>query len=138
MLDWFQAQSVLKKHGPSYSIRHAIANGFRPHLRVSRAWPREENEIGSDDNTRITSLLSINFECEDYPTADEILSAWPESAPDEETLLLTISATLLDALDEAKDAGLSEGFDRPSLDVQSVSHHPQNAHQRGFYPIIRL
>ena len=43
----------------------------------------------------------------------------------------------MDSLEEAKDLGLFQGWDRTSHDVPSVAAHRQNAYRHGHYPITR-
>jgi hypothetical protein len=82
-------------------------------------------------------LLHLDFDPADHPPYTEILAAWPQVLEDEVALFRSLERTLLDALEEADDIGFLQGWDRPSYDVPSVAHHPQNAHHRGFCPITR-
>jgi hypothetical protein len=53
-------------------------------------------------------------------------------------LLRTLDRAISDAIEEAHDLGLTDGWDKTSYDVPSVARHPQNAYHRGFYPIVRV
>ena len=69
-----------------------------------------------------------------HGSPDEILEAWPRVIDQEVALFHALERTLIDALEEASDAGFLEP-DRASWDIPSVAPHAQNAHHSGLLPL---
>ena len=134
---WYLAAGNIKRGQADFEARTLILKLLRPRLKVDKAlhWGYEERDPNRPE--ALTDLLRLEFDPADHPPATEILAAWPENAEHEIALFRTLDRALLDALDEAEDLGLLEGWDRTSYDVPSVAPHPQNAHRSGFYPITR-
>ena len=109
---------------------------LRPQLNVKRALHLYERGVSTVPET-VHDLLRLEFDPADHPPVSDILKAWPQNEAQELALFKTLERAMWDALDEAQDIGLFEGWDRTSYDVPSVALHPQNAHRLGFYPLTR-
>lgn len=134
---WFLIAPNIRRGEADSEVRRLIRRILRPRLQISKAlrWGDEARNLNTPET--LHDLLRIEFNPAKHPPASEILAVWPQDADQEIALFRTLDRTLLDALEEAQDVGLLDGFDRTSYDVPSVAPHPQNAHRSGFYPITR-
>jgi hypothetical protein len=134
---WYQAAPAIKRGEVDFETLRLVRRILRPTLEVNKTlrWNLE----GCDPKTSETlhDLLQLEFDPADHPSATDIIAAWPQVLEHEVALFRTLDRVLLDALEEAQDLGLLDGWDRTSYDVPSVAAHPQNAHRSGFYPITR-
>jgi hypothetical protein len=135
---WYQLAPRIKAGHVGFQARRLVAGMLRPRLRVAKAvfWRGEAPPPGEPEV--LPQLLRLEFQPAELPPLGEILRAWPQTTDDEAALFRSVDRALLDALEEALDAGFLDGLDRTSWDVPSVAHHAQNAHRSGFYPIIRV
>jgi hypothetical protein len=134
---WFLIAPNIKRGEADFQARHLIGRILRPRLQISKAlrWGDEARELNAPE--ALHDLLRLEFDPAEHPSANDILTVWPQDAEQEIALFRTLDRALLDALEEAQDVGLLDGWDRTSYDVPSVAAHPQNAHRSGFYPITR-
>jgi NAD-dependent SIR2 family protein deacetylase len=134
---WFLISPNIKRGVTDFEARRLISRILRPQLQISKAlhWGNETREVDAPE--ALHDLLRIEFNSAEHPPVNEILDVWPQDIEHEVALFRTLDRALLDALEEAQDVGLLDGWDRTSYDVPSVATHPQNAHRSGFYPITR-
>ncbi len=134
---WFVAAPHIKRGAVDYEARRLVCRILRPRLKITKAlrWGIEARD--ADASESLHDLLRLELDPADHPSATEILAIWPQDIEQEVALFRTLDRALLDALEEAQDLGLLDGWDRTSHDVPSVSPHPQNAYRSGFYPITR-
>jgi hypothetical protein len=111
---------------------------LRPQLQVRPALHLYEQQNGGSHPEAIGDLLRIEFDPAEHPPPTDVLAAWPQNTAQEIALFRTLNRAMLDALEEAEDVGLLEGWDVTGYDVPSVAKHPQNAYRSGFYPITRV
>jgi NAD-dependent SIR2 family protein deacetylase len=121
-----------------FGFRSAVAELFRPMLHVRRPvkWPYTEQREA--DTVTARSLIEVDFEVSHPPRMQEVIDVLPEDAELVEGLLRTLCRSLDAALDQARDAGFVEPYDRSSGDVPSIAEHDQNRHRGGFLPLVRL
>lgn len=134
---WYQAAPAIKRGQVDFGTRRSISQVLRPRLEINRALRWDYEPRDPDAPEALHDLLRLEFDPMEHPPATEILAAWPQDIEHEVALFRTLDRALLDAMEEALDLGLLDGWDRPSYDVPSVAAHPQNAHHHGFYPITR-
>ena len=134
---WFLIAPNIKRGDVDFEARRLISQILRPRLQISKAirWGDEASDASAPE--KLYDLLRLEFDPADHPPANDILAVWPQDAEQEIALFRTLDRALLDALEEAQDICLLDGWDRSSYDVPSVAAHPQNAHRSGFYPITR-
>lgn len=134
---WSSAVRSIKQGDVGYETRRRVASILRPTLEVSRTsnW-REAPEGGDPESLR--QLLTVDFSSTHYPSPDEILKARPQDIDHEVDLFLVLNRVLIDALEEACDAGFLDSRDRASNSVPSVAAHVQNQNRDGFCPITRV
>ena len=135
--EWYLASRHIQQGEAGHDSRQIIRRVLQPQLAIEKAWRLNEVPERNEGEERLDDLLRIEFRCGDHPAADEILKAWPESVDQEVALFRVLERALIEALEEAKDVGYLDGWDRADGDVPSVASHPQNAHRSGFYPIVR-
>jgi hypothetical protein len=135
---WYQAVPAIKRGDVDFETRRLVSRILRPKLEINKppCWPGEAGDPAEPETLR--DLLRFEFDPPEHPPTIEIVAAWPQTIEHEITLFRALNRTLFDALDEARDIGLLEGWDRTSYDVPSVAAHPQNAYRRGFYPLTRV
>ena len=133
---WYLAVDNIRRGEADYDARQLVRRILRPQLIVKRALHLYERGDPNAPET-LHDLLRLEFDPADHPPVSEILQAWPQNEPQEIALLRTLERAMLDALDEAQDVGLFDGWDRTSYDVPSVASHPQNEYRSGFYPLTR-
>jgi NAD-dependent SIR2 family protein deacetylase len=134
---WYQAVPAIKRGQVDFGTRRFVSQILRPRLEINKAlrWDDEPRDPNAPE--ALHDLLRLEFDPVEHPTATDILGAWPQDIEHEGTLFRTLDRALLDAMEEALDLGLLDGWDRSSYNVPSVAAHPQNAHRHGFYPITR-
>jgi SIR2-like domain len=134
---WYLAADNIKRGEADFEARQLVRRILRPRLDVKKTlrWGDEAKDPNASET--LHDLLRVEFDPAEDPPASEILAAWPQAAAQEIALFRTLDRAMLDALEEAEDVGLFEGWDRTSYDVPSVAAHRQNAHHSGFYPITR-
>lgn len=134
---WYQAAPAIKRGQIDFGALRFVSRSLRPRLEINKAlwWDVEPRDPAAPE--AMHDLLRLEFDPVEHPTATEILAAWPQEIEHETALFRMLDRALLDAMEEALDLGLLDGWDRPSHDVPSVAAHPQNAHRHGFYPITR-
>jgi hypothetical protein len=134
---WYQAVPAIKRGQVDFGTRRFVSQVLRPRLEINKAlrWDDEPRDPNAPE--ALHDLLRLEFDPVEHPTARDILGAWPQDIEHEGALFRTLDRALLDAMEEALDLGLLDGWDRSSYDVPSVAAHPQNAHRHGFYPITR-
>jgi hypothetical protein len=118
--------------------RAAVVDVLRPRLRVAKPlrWPGLTEEAEASPSA--ANLVRVDYEPHhNRPSSHELLQSWPRDAKSEEGLLLSLIEALREALEEAREVGFIDGFDRSLWDVPAVSDHPQNRYRTGFYPIVR-
>jgi NAD-dependent SIR2 family protein deacetylase len=135
---WYLRARHIARGRADHEARVLVRRLLQPRLEVktSYRWLAEETDPQTPETVR--SLLWLDFEPPERPPCDEILAAWPKATDKEVELLRVLDRALVDALEEAEDAGILEAWDSASHDVPSVAPHPQNAHHTGFYPITRV
>ncbi len=134
---WFRAMSRMKKGNTDFESRRVISSLLRPRFHVSKVlqWPKEESAPVAAET--LHDLISLDFEAARYPPVHEILAALPHELAQEILLFSTLERALIEALEEAREVGFLDGWDRASYDVPSVAPHGQNSYRTGFYPITR-
>jgi len=139
--DWFEIVPRIKRGEHSPELISRLAQVLQPRLRVGKRMHWGE-EVVDKKLERPSDLISISFVIEDYPTEDEILSAWPENAkPDlDEKLLNQLTLALSDSIEKAIESEVesSLGYSLSDSDVPSIAKHDQNAYRAGFLPIVRV
>lgn len=139
--EWFDIEPRIKRGEQSPELLERLANVLRPKLRVRKrlTWYEEENRRKLEHPT---DLISIDYEIEDGVTEEDVLSAWSQDIPADvdEKLLALLTNALSAALEDASEAGVESntGNGVSDSDVPSVAKHEQNAHRRGFHPIVRV
>ena len=135
---WYLAAGNIKRGEADFEARQLVRRILRPRLDVKKPlrWGDEVKEPNAPE--ALHDLLRIEFDPAEHPPASEILAAWPQVAAQEIALFRTLDRAMLDAFEEAQDAGLFDDWDRTSHNVPSVAPHPQNAYRSGFYPITRV
>jgi len=133
---WYLAAGNIRRGEADYEARQLVLRILRPQLEVKRALHLYEREDPNATET-LHDLLRLEFDAAAHPPVSEILEAWPRNSTQELALFRTLDRALWDALDEAQNIGLFDGWDRTSYDVPSVASHPQNAYRSGFYPLTR-
>lgn len=135
--NWYQAAPSIRRGEVDFETRRLISRILRPRLEINRPlrWADEPRDPNAAE--ALHDLIRFDFDPAEHPPATEIIAAWPQTLEHEIALFRTLNRTLLDALEEAQDVGLLDGWDRTSYDVPSVASHPQNAYRRGFYPLTR-
>ena len=139
--EWFDIAPGLKAGERSQALLEQLADVLRPKVRVGKrlSWS-DENPVVRPEQP--SDLISIDYETEEHLTGEEVVSTWPENAPPEADarLLILLTQSLNGALEDAIDAGVetTEAFSLSDSDVPSVAKHKQNAHRRGFLPIVRV
>lgn len=137
--DWSAFRQRVLASEVGYDIRSAVSAAVRPRLRTRRPfqWPDSAKTEGRPDDE--IGLVHIDFQpWGDVPEASDLIQQWPSSPKEIFALLTVLSSILVDALEEADDAGYLSGVDQASLDVRSVSPHQQNEYGDGFLPIIQF
>ncbi|WP_453999997.1 SIR2 family protein [Afipia felis] len=136
--NWYATASHIGRGQLDFGTRQLICRLLRPRLEIDKSlrWEYEQRDPSAPEV--LGDLFHVKFDPTENPTAKEILSAWPQNTEHETSLFQALNRTLLDALEEAHDLGLTEGWDRTSYDVPSVAAHPQNAYRSGFYSITRV
>ncbi|MBU6527983.1 SIR2 family protein [Methylocystis sp. MJC1] len=139
MLDdnWYTVSRYIRQGDAGYHIRQVVRKLLQPRLTVAKAFRLSERTTENEPE-RLFDLLRIDFDAPDHVPIREILLCWPESLDKELALFRVLERALTEALEEAHDLGLLDGWDCASGDVPSIGDHPQNKHRRGFYPIIRV
>lgn len=134
---WYLAAPSIRRGKADFEARRLVSHILRPQLKIDKPirWPDENR--GPNAPEALHDLIRLDFDPADHPLPNDILNAWPKNAEQEIALFRTLDRVLLDALEEAQDAGVLDGWDRASYDVPSVAVHDQNAHRSGFYPITR-
>jgi hypothetical protein len=135
--NWYHAAPNIKRGKADFESRRLVSHILRPQLEISKPirWFDEARNPNAPE--ALHDLLRLEFDPPDHPPPTDILGAWPQNAEQEIALFRTLDRVLLDALEEAQDIGLMDGWDRMSYDVPSVAAHAQNANRSGFYPITR-
>jgi len=135
--NWFIVAPKIKRGEVGFEARRLISQILRPQIKTEKTyrWPDDPRDAAAPE--ALHDLLRLEFDPTDYPSPAEILAAWPQNTEQEISLFRSLDRTLLDALEEAQDIGLIDGWDRSTYDVPSVAAHPQNAYRSGFYPITR-
>lgn len=136
---WYRVRNRARAGEADHELRRAVVESFVPRLRVRRP-SRWSDSVELDDGpVTARSLVEVDFEPPSHPPPlREVLDAWPHDAAAEGRLLTALCRGLEEALEEARDYGFLDGFDRSSFDVPSVADHSQNQHRAGFLPIVRL
>ncbi|WP_168197930.1 SIR2 family protein [Pseudolabrys sp. FHR47] len=134
---WYQASPAIKRGQVDFETRRLVSRILRPRLTIGKAWRWDHETRDPDAAEALHDLLKLEFDPAEHPPATEILAAWPQDIEHEIALFQMLDRALLDAMEEAQDIGLLDGWDRISFDVPSVAAHRQNAHRHGFYPITR-
>jgi hypothetical protein len=134
---WYLAAPNITRGKADFEARRLVSRMLRPQLKIRKPirWHDEARDPNAPE--ALHDLLRLEFDPADHPPPTDILVAWPQNAEQEIALFRTLDRVLLDALEEAQDIGLMDGWDRTSYDVPSVAAHAQNAHRSGFYPITR-
>jgi hypothetical protein len=79
--DWYEVAPRMKRGDASTDTLTRVAEVFRPKLTLDkRTFYNEEDDFKAE---RPSDLMSIKYEVDDGLTGDEVLEAWPESAPAE-------------------------------------------------------
>jgi hypothetical protein len=135
--NWYIAAPRIKRGKSDFEARRLVSGILRPRLKISKPirWYNESRDIEAPE--ALHDLLRLEFDPAGHPSPSDILAAWPQTPEEEVALFRSLDRILLDALEEAQDLGLTDGWDRTSYEVPSVAEHPQNAHRSGFYPITR-
>jgi hypothetical protein len=134
---WYLAAGNIKRGEADFEAQQLVRRILRPRLEVKRPLHLYDEVKDQKAPETLHDLLRLEFDPAVHAPTSEILAAWPQVAEQEIALFRTLDRAMLDAFEEAEDAGLFEGWDRTSYDVPSVAAHPQNAHRSGFYPITR-
>lgn len=134
---WYLAADNIKRGEVDFEARKLVRRILRPRLEIKKSlrWGQDEKDPNAQEV--LYDLLRLEFDPSDHPPATEILAAWPEVVEQEIMLFRTLDRAMSEALEEAEELGLFEGWDRTNYDVPSIAAHPQNAHRAGFYPITR-
>lgn len=135
---WYQIIGRIRQDHADFALRRIITEILRPAITVEQPVHWLDEQPADDGPETLRSLLRISFETERDPRPEEIGEKWPQAIEAEITLFRGLARTLEDALEEADDVLYLEGLDRADNDVPSVARHGQNAHRRGFYPIVRV
>jgi hypothetical protein len=135
---WYARASDIKRGRVDFETRSIVRGALRPRLTVKTSFRWYDDEREADAPETLRTLLWIDFEPPEHPPTDEILQGWPKNTSQEIFLFRTLDRALVDALEEADDVGVLEGWDIASHDVPSVAPHRQNAHRHGFYPLTRV
>lgn len=134
---WYQVAPAIRRGQVDFGTRRFVSPILRPRIEISKALRWDDEPRDPDAPEAMHDLLRLEFDPVEHPTATEIVAAWPQDIEHEAPLFRTLDRALLDAMEEALDLGLLNGWDRTSYDVPSVASHAQNAHRHGFYPITR-
>ncbi len=132
--DWYLALPSINRGIADFAMRQAVVGVIRPRLKIGRPWITAQRSSTSEE--AMDHLIRLDFIAPDYPSANDILAAWPQNLAGQKSLFETLSSALFEALEEAEDAGFLQPYDRASHDVPSIAQHLQNAHRSGFYPIV--
>jgi hypothetical protein len=133
--EWYLASRYIQQGEAAHDSRQLII--LQPHLVVEQAW-RPNATPEPKEAESLNDLLRIEFECARHPSAEEILRGWPKIWIKKSPLFRVLERALVEALEEARDVGYLDGWDRANGDVPFVAAHPQNAHHFRFYPIDRV
>jgi hypothetical protein len=116
---WYQAVPAIKRGQVDFGTRRFVSQILRPRLEINKAlrWDDEPRDPNAPE--ALHDLLRLEFDPVEHPTATDILGAWPQDIEHEGALFRTLDRALLDAMEEALDLGLLDGWDRPSYDVLS-------------------
>jgi NAD-dependent SIR2 family protein deacetylase len=134
---WYMAARYIKDGETGHESRQLIRRMLQPQLAVAQPW-RLRTTLEPTEVEGFSDLVRIDFECARHPSAGDILQNWPKALDQEVALFRVLERALVEALEEARDVGYLDGWDRANSDVPSVATHPQNAHHFGFYPIVRV
>jgi hypothetical protein len=135
--NWYHAAPSIRRGVADFDARRLVSRILRPRLKIRKTLRRGDEARDPNAPEALQDLLRLEFNPADHPPTTEILNFWPRHVEKEIPLVRTLDRALVDALEEALDLGLLDGWDRSSYDVPSVAAHPQNAHRQGFYPITR-
>jgi hypothetical protein len=135
--NWYIAASNIRNNQADFEARRLVVNILRPRLKVGKAVRRPDDAATPDGPETVFQLLRVDFKSAGDPSPANILATWPTNADQEVALFHSLDRCLMEALEEAEDAGFLSGFDRASHDVPSVALHGQNTYRTGFYPITR-
>lgn len=142
-LEWPFLRSLLKSDHRGRDVQRAIARTLRPRMRLPN--PRRldfKRDLGAERPIeQLADLVEVQMETNTWPTAEKVLSIWPEdtSAGEDFSLLRLLTHELNEALHDAADAErISDQDDLTDWDVKSVSKHEQDKHSHGFYPFVRV
>lgn len=134
--EWFSTLRAIKAGDVSLRVRRQVIKCLRPYAHARRPfrWPNIGASV--DAAPRLRDLISVNFSPLSYSEPDKLVELWP--AAHRRALVGALTSALEEALEEASEYELIHiGYDAASADVRSVAPHPQDAHPRGFYPIVR-
>ena len=134
---WYAAAPGIKRGEADFDARRLVRRILQPRLKIGKVLRWEDEAPDANAAEDMHDLMRLEFEPANHPPATEILAAWPQDAEQEIALFRTLDRALADALEEAHDIGLLDGWDRASHEVPSIATHAQNAHRSGFYPITR-
>jgi hypothetical protein len=138
--DWFEISPRIKRGEDSADLLKRIAEALRPKLTLGKRI--SFRDVGKKTPERPSDLMSIDYEVEDGLTADDVLSAWPESslAETDDRLLTNLTAALNATLEDAIEVGVegNKSYGTSDSDVPSVAKHRQNSYRSGFYAIVRV
>jgi hypothetical protein len=107
---WYLAAGNIKRGEADFEARQLVRRILRPQLDVKRAvrWDSEAKDPSAPET--LHDLLRLEFDPAEHPPPSDILAAWPQVAAQEIALFRTLDRAMLDALEEAEDVGLFEGW----------------------------
>lgn len=139
--DWFDIAPRIRRGDLSPEVLERFTQALRPKLQIGRRLSLYDGDRATVPE-RPSDLMAIDFEVEDGPSEEEVLSAWPASAGPavEARLLQELTHALSAAIKDAIDAGVesNQGYGTSDSDVPSVAKHGQNAYRSGFLTIVRV
>jgi hypothetical protein len=120
---WYQATPAIRRGQADFETRQLVTRILRPRLEITKAlrWGDEARDPNALE--ALHDLLRLEFDSAEHSPATETLAAWPQDIKHEAALFRTLD----DAMEEAQDLELLDGWDRTSYDVPSVAPHAQNA-----------
>lgn len=133
---WYDWRSRIRLGQTDFHTRNVVANILMPRIKLDKPfwWPDEAEEESPET---LFKLVRVDLEPADHPPPSEILQAWPDTLDAGLALFRTLDRSLIEALEQASDLGMTGGWDRPSRDIPSIAKHHQNANRGGFRPIVR-
>jgi hypothetical protein len=138
--DWYDVAPRLRRGDVSVDSFSRVAEALKPKLILDKLTFFDDEDDSKPQ--RPSDLMSISYDVDDGLTGNEVLEAWPQSAPAEADarLVAVLYTALKTALDDATDVGVegTEAYSLTDYTIPSVARHEQNNHRSGFYPIVRV